>query len=112
MDKPLKNYLIYVVCVEPVQLMQKIKLVDENSLCSVNCLNFNNNGFLFASYGDYIIQFKVINIRNTFIEFKEFDIIKNKEGQSEAIATTEDGKIFYQVKDNQTKFSLYPFKKS
>ena len=30
-----KNYLIYVVCVEPVQLMQKIKLVDEKTLYSL-----------------------------------------------------------------------------
>ena len=105
-----KNYTIYVVCVEPVQLIQKIKVVDENSLCCVDCLYMSHNGYLFASYGDNIEQFKVINVKNNFIELKEIDIIKNKESQSYAIVTTDDGKIFYQVKGNETMFHLFSFK--
>ena len=105
--------MIYVVCVEPVQLIQKIKLVSENSLCNITCLCMNDNGFLFASYGENIEQLKVINdIKNNYIEFKEFDMIKNKESQSEAIVLTDEGKIFYQIKGNQTTFCLRSFKTS
>ena len=105
-----KNYLIYVICVKPVQLIQKIKLVDENSLCKVTCLHMSNNGFLFASYGENIIQFKVINDNNNFIDFMKFDTINNKERQSQAITTTDDGKIFYQINENRTTFILNNFK--
>ena len=108
-----KNYMIYVVCVEPVQLVQKIKLVSENSLCNITCLCMNDNGFLFASYGENIEQLKVINdIKSNYIEFKEFDMIKDKESQSEAIVLTDEGKIFYQIKANQTTFCLRSFKTS
>lgn len=105
-----KNYSVYVVSIEPVQVIQKFKLVNENSLITVTCLSISN-GFLFASYGDNIEQFKVLNdAKNNFIEFKSFDVINNKESQSQAIVTTDDGKIFYQIKGNGTRFNLCSFK--
>ena len=105
------NCTFYLVCVEPVQLIQKIQLYNENSLNYVSSLCMSNKGLLFVSYDDKIVQFKIINDENNnFIEFKEFDIINNKQNSSEAIVETEDGKIFYQLKTDKTIFCLYPFK--
>ena len=106
-----KSCTIYIICVEPVQLIQKIKLVNENSFHTISSLYMSNKGFLFASYKDNIIQFKIINDENkNFIELEKFDIINNKLNTSDAIIATEDGKIFYQVKEQKTIFCLYPFK--
>ena len=106
-----KNYFIYMVFVEPVQILQKIKLINEISLCIISCLNISNKGFLFASYGDNIIQFKIKkDARNNFIELEEFDKKNNYYSQSEAFITTNDGKLFYQINNNKMKFCLEQFK--
>lgn len=108
-----KNYFIYIVCVEPVQLIQKIKLINEKTLDYIKCLNISNNGFLFAAYEEKILQFKIINDENNnFVELEKFDMIRNKEKGSEAFITTNDGKIFYQIKHYKTRFYLSSFKTS
>ena len=106
-----KNYFIYVVCIEPVQILQKIKLVNEVTLSIISCLNMSNKGFLFVSYGENIIQFKVKNDkRNNFIEFEVYDRKNDYYSQSQAFISTNDNKLFYQIKDNQMNFCLQPFK--
>ena len=108
------HYFIYVVCVEPIQLIQKIKLLDDNnSFGYIDFVHISNKWFLFTSYGENIIQYKIIiDEYNNFVEFKEFDRIKNNKNGIEAIITTEDGKIFYQLRDGRMRFFLTPFKTS
>lgn len=103
-----KNYFIYIVGVEPVQLIQKIKLVNEESFTNINFMHLsNNNNYLFTSYGETIIQFKIIKDKeDNFIELEEFDRIEDKKSGSSSIATTDDGKIFYQQKADYTRFYL------
>ena len=106
-----KNYFIYVICVEPVQLIQKIKLVNENSLCKITCLHMSNNGYLFAAYVENIAQFKIIkDDKNNFVEFKKIDTITNKDRGSKAITSTGDGAIFYEINKNINTFCLHKFK--
>ena len=108
-----KNYFVYVVCVEPVQLIQKIKFVNKVSLGCITCLYASNNRFIFVAIDENILQFKIRNDeKNNFVEFEKFDIIKNKEKSSGAIITTDDGKIFYQLKSEKATFYICPFKTS
>ena len=109
-----KYGFIYIICVEPIQLVQKIKLYDDNKFDyqkSIDFIYVSNKGFLFTSYDDNIIQYKIISDDyNNFVELKEFDVIKNRDRGSKAIITTDDGKIFYQLKDNNMIFYLTDYK--
>ena len=106
-----KYLFLYIVSVEPVQLIQKIK-VYVNSLC-IKFVHVSNSGFLFISYEDKIIQFKIIkDEQNNFIELEEFSKIEDKEIGSSAIITTNDGKILYQQKGENIKFYLTKYKTS
>lgn len=96
-----KNYYIYIVDINPVQLIQKLKLVNKESLTIISFIHISNNGFLFTSYNNKIIQFKVCkDENNNFIELEEFFTIEDKEEGNSSIITTDEGKIFYQQKDN------------
>ena len=107
-----KEYFIYIICVEPIQLLQKIKIGEGNRLNDyIHFLHVSNKGFLFTSDGNNIIQFKIITDEyNNFVELLKFDSINNIYSGSKAIITTEDGKIFYQLKENNMRFYLTPFK--
>ena len=107
-----KNYFIYIVSVEPIQLIQKIKIMENDDYTNLIFL-YINKGYLFTSYNKNIIQFKIIyDDDNNFVEIKKTDIIQNKSSGSKAIITTEDDKIFYQVDSDKVKLFLTPFKTS
>jgi hypothetical protein len=55
-----KEYFIYIVCVEPIQLLQKIKIGEGRLNDYIHFLHVSNKGFLFTSDGNNIIQFKII----------------------------------------------------
>ena len=105
-----KNYFIYIISVKPVELIQIIKLVSQQSVNNINFMHTNHDGkFIFTSYKENIIQFKIIKDRNNnFIELEEFYKITNKQIGSPAIVTTNDGKIFYQI--DKMKFCLKSYK--
>ena len=105
-----KDYLVYVISIEPIQLIQKIKILENNDYTNLTFL-YINNGYFFTSYKENIIEFKIIyDEDNNFIEFKKIDIIQNKEYGSKAMITTYDKKIFYQIKKKKVTFFLTPFK--
>ena len=107
-----KGSFIYIVCVDPIQLIQKIELITKDRWSFSNFVHINN-GFLFTLFRDNIMQYKIItDENNNFIEFKETDIIKNNESGCKAITTTDDGKIFYQIKGNNLRFYFTEIKKS
>ena len=105
------DLLFYIICIEPCQVVKKIKLNDPNPKSFITCLHMNEKGFLFVSCGEKIIQYKVnIDNNNNIVELKEVLCISDKNMESRDIVTTKDGKIFYQIKDNYTlKFHLIPF---
>jgi len=109
-----KNYYIYIVDVNPVQMIQKIKLVNNESLTTISFMHMSNSEFLFTSYNNKIIQFKVCkDENNNFIELEEFFTFEDKEEGNSSIITTDDGKIFYQQKrHNRISFYLTNFKKA
>ena len=103
-----KNYYIYIVGINPVQLIQKIKLVKENSLTNISFMHMSKNGNLFTSYNNKIIQFKACkDENNNFIELEETFTLDDKEEGSSPIITTDDGKIFYQQKGNNYGIRFY-----
>ena len=102
---------IYIVSIEPVQLIQKIY----NSY-RVRFLHRSYDGFIFTSFGEDIIQYKVIyNEDGNFIKLEIYNIINDIGDEKEAIFTTDDGKIFYcQKNTNQhgrESFFLTEYKK-
>ena len=107
-----KSYFIYVVCVDPIQLVQKIKIITTDRWSYSNFV-YINNGFFFTSFRDNIIQYKIItDENNNFIEFKEVDIIKNNDSGCKSIISTDDGRIFYQIEGNNLCFYFTDIKTS
>ena len=89
-----KKGFIYIVSVEPVQVIQKI-IVGESDFVYVGFLHNSNDGFIFTAFAHDIIQFEIINDEDgNFVELKKFDIIDTGV-KNEAIITTNDGKFFY-----------------
>jgi len=107
-----KNYFIYIISVEPPELIQTIKLVNEESTSYICFMHATNDGlFLFTSYYEKIVQLKIVKDRhNNFIELKKYDEFEDKKSGSPAIVTTSDGKILYQKKSHKIEFCLRPFK--
>ena len=107
-----KNYFIYIISIEPPELIQKIKLVNEESTFSINFMHATNDGlFLFTSYFEKIVQLKIVKDRyNNFIELEKYDEFEYKKRGSPDIITTSDGKIVYQKKSDKIEFCLRPFK--
>ena len=90
-----ENCYIYVVSIDPVQVIQKIKLLEKGNWGLVKFIYKSSDGFIFTSLGDGIIQYKIIKDENdNFIKLEKFDIIEDGVGNN-AIALTEEGKIFY-----------------
>ena len=107
-----RNGNIYIVSVNPLQLIQRIKL--EQQFSYVRFLHNSNDGFIFTALKNEIIQYKIINDENNnFIKLEKFDEIKNGE-DNETIITTDDGKIFYhqESKDYKLKFCLCEYKQN
>ena len=103
-----KNYYIYIIGVNPVQMIQKIKLVKNESLSAISFMHMSNSGYLFTSYNNKIIQFKVCkDENNNFIELEEIFTLEDKEEGSSSIITTDNGKIFYQQKRNNFGICFY-----
>jgi len=104
-----KNYFIYIISVQPVELIQIIKLVSQEAVTNISFMHTTDDGlFIFTSYYENIIQLKIIKDRsNNFIELKEYYKITNKQMGSPAIVTTIDGKIFYQLDRNHFCLTSY-----
>ena len=94
---------IYVVSINPVQVIQKLVL-RQNTLLSICFLHKSNDGFIFTSIRDEIIQYKIIyDIYGNFIKLEKFDIIDDLGSDYDAIFTTDDGRIFYNQKNNNNQ---------
>ena len=104
-----KNYFIYIISVQPVELIQIIKLLSQEAVTNISFMHTTDDGlFIFTSYKENIIQLKIIKDRsNNFIELEEYYKITNKQIGSPAIVTTNDGKIFYQFDRNQFCLTSY-----
>ena len=103
-----QNGFIYIVSVNPLQITQKIVLEEDSSY--VHFLHNSNDGFIFTSLGDIIIQYRIINDEdNNFIKLEKFEVIEDGENNN-AIITTDDGKIFYHQKSQDNKLNLCLFK--
>ena len=100
---------IYVVSVDPVQVIQKIMLDLEDNWHEVLFLHKSTDEFIFTSIRDEIIQFKIIKDEDgNYIRLEKFDIIEDGSYNS-AIITTEDGKIFYKRKIENYNENTYLF---
>ena len=98
---------IYIVSVEPVQVIQTIFL-DYERFDHVHFLHNSNNGFIFTSLGYTIIQLKIINDEDgNFIKLEKFDEIKDGH-DNESIVTMGD-KIFYRKKNFENMDENYLF---
>jgi len=109
-----KKGFIYIVSVDPVQVIQKIYLGEidyDYSKEYIRFLHNSNNEFIFTSFdGIKIIQFKIINDEeNNFIELEQFDIIDNGQNNN-AIITTIKEKIFYKKKFENSYVNPFLFK--
>ena len=107
--------VIYVISIEPVQVIQKISL-DEKDFYNdyILFLYKSNDGFIFTSTGKGIIQLKIIKDEdNNFIRLEKFDIIEDGISNT-AISLIEGGKIFYKQKienlDDKTNLFLTKYK--
>ena len=108
-----RNTYIYIICVEPVEILQKIKLIEEFTYTKIIFLHVSIDGYLFTCYDKDIIQYKIIkDENNNFIELNKMNIISNKENVCNSIITTDNGKIFYQDKKDKNRFFLTSYKTS
>ena len=103
-----KSGFIYIVCVEPVQVIQKIML-GIGLISEVGFLHRSNDGFIFTSLRGKIFQLKIINDEDgNFIKLQNFDVIDDGANSDEPIITTNDGKIFYkQINENSNGKSTF-----
>ena len=93
-----ENGYIYVVSIYPLQVIQKIKLLEKGNWGLVKFICKSIDGFIFTSVGDGIIQYKIIKDEDdNFINLEKFDIIEDGV-ENNAIVLTEEGKIFYKQK--------------
>ena len=109
-----KSFL-YIASVEPLQIIQKIIMDNEDKWNFIHFIYNSNDGFIFTSIGDGIIQYKIVTDNDgNFIKLEEFDIIEDGFNNS-AIIITGDGKILYKQKkenfDNKTNLFLTNYKK-
>ena len=109
-----KNCSIYVVSVEPIQVIQTIILEKNYSWDYIHFLHKSYDEFIFASDGEKIIQYQIKKDEdNDSIRLEKFYTIDDGIDNS-AIITTKDGKIFYSQKfDNlgqSTKLILAKYK--
>jgi WD40 repeat protein len=104
-----KDGYIYIVSVNPVQLIQKL-ILNKESYCYIHFLHNSGDGFIFTSFKKEIIQYKIItDEEGKFIELQEFDVIKDGL-DIKAIITTDNGKIFYtQNMENGYQYGKYNF---
>jgi len=86
---------IYIVSIEPVQLIQKINF-KYNNLSRIRFMHRSYDGFIFTCIKNEIIQYKIIlNEDGNFIKLEMYNIIDDTGDEIEDIFTTDDGKIFY-----------------
>ena len=92
---------LYIVSVEPLQVIQKLSFYNDN-WPFIHFIYNSNDGFIFTSVGDWIIQYEIVTDDDgCFIKLEEFDCIKDGYNNS-AIITTNDGKILYKQKMEKT----------
>ena len=104
---------IYVISIEPVQIIQTI-ILGENEYDYIHFLHKSYDGFIFASTKETIVQYQIIvNEDNDSIRLEKFDTIEDGNSNS-AIITTEEGRIFYNQKfddsEESTKLILTKYK--
>ena len=100
------NFFIYIVSVEPVELK---KIIEVETYGEIKFTYVINN-YLFTAQDSNIIQYSInINEKNHCINLEQIKILKNfKNQRCNALAITEEGKIFYEIKEigNKRKFIL------
>ena len=104
---------IYVISIEPVQIIQTI-ILGENEYDYIHFLHKSYDGFIFASTKETIVQYQIIvNEDNDSIRLEKFDTIEDGNSNSATI-TTEEGRIFYNQKfddsEESTKLILTKYK--
>ena len=101
------NTCIYIVSVDPVQIVQIIKIKDTAIYSTVAFVSTFENKYLYTGSGNEIFQFDIIkDDDNNFVELKESHIFKDKVIGNSLAIRTKDGKLFYQIKGNNTRFYL------
>ena len=98
---------INIISIHPLELIQQIKLSE--GLFYVRFVHNSNDGFIFSSIGDEIIQYKIIkDDDDNFIRIEKFNTIEDGENNI-AVITTDDGKILYRqiLKNLNNKINLF-----
>ena len=108
------NCFIYIVSVNPVQIIQKL-ILHEKTYNDILFLHNSNDRFIFTSIDDDIIQYKIIRDEDgNFIKLEKF-FVYEKVIYNSSIITTEDGKILYKQKkrnfEDKNKLFLTEYKK-
>ena len=108
------NCFIYIVSINPVQIIQKL-IIHENKNNDILFLHNCNDSFIFTSIDDDTIQYKIIRDEDgNFIKLEKF-FVYEKVIYNSSIITTEDGKILYKQKkrnfEDKNKLFLTEYKK-
>ena len=105
---------IYIVSVDPIQIIQKI-ILDNTHYNFIHFIHNSNDGFIFTSIRNEIIQYEIVtDNEDNFVKLEEFDVIGDSY-RNYAIMTTNDGKIFYkqyiESMNNKSNLFLNNYKK-
>ena len=94
----------YVVCIDPIQVIQKYSINDETILYMYS----TNDNYIYCNYRGYdIIQYKILfDEDNNFVELSEIDKYNEKDNSlnRQSILPLDDGRIFIIVNKNQSKY--------
>ena len=105
------NNLFYIISIEPLQIIQKIKINSEKNI-TIFYIYITKDGYLYCK-GEYqtIIQYKIIyDDENNFVELVEIGKYNNgvhKISYEKAILPFDDGRIFFvEEKVGQVRYNL------
>ena len=95
------NKIIIIISLEPIQIIQKIKVNWEDLNMAINYIYITKNNYLYFK-GDFanIIQYKIINDENDnnfveLIEIGKYNINYKEYSYEKAIIPFDDGRIFF-----------------
>ena len=103
--------LFYIICIEPLQIIQKFQMFWERSF-TIYYIYVTKDNYLYCK-GDFqsILQYKIINDKdNNFVELIEIGKLcgdKNYSMYDKAILPFDDGRIFFvEEKEGETYYQL------
>ena len=106
-----QNNIFYIICIEPLQIIQKIKINSEKNI-TIFFIYITKDGYLYCK-GEYqsIIQYKIIlDDDNNFVELVEIGKYNNgvhNNSNEKAILPFDDGRIFFvEEKLSQVRYNL------